>query len=66
MPRHIHFIVSHPAHSRLITQLYFAGDPHNQTDPLVKTSLIIPLKPRQREGGGAGRGGVFDIVLGAG
>jgi protocatechuate 3,4-dioxygenase beta subunit len=65
-PRHIHFIVSHAAHRSLITQLYFEGDPHNQTDPMVKTSLIIPLKPRQGEGGSVGREGVFDIVLGAG
>jgi hypothetical protein len=33
---------------------------------MVKTSLIIPLKPRQGEGGSVGREGVFDIVLGAG
>lgn len=65
-PRHIHFIVSHPAHPRLITQLYFAGDPQNQTDPLVKNSLIIPLKPRQGEGGSVGHEGAFDIVLGSG
>ena len=27
MARHIHFIISHPAHPRLITRLYFKDDP---------------------------------------
>ncbi len=32
-PRHIHFSILGGA-SRLITQMYFKGDPHNDTDPM--------------------------------
>lgn len=62
-PRHIHFTVSHPSRRSLTTQLYFEGDPQNRTDPMVKSPLIIPLKPRRGEGGAAGYEGIFDIVL---
>lgn len=58
-PRHIHLIVSHPAHRQLTTQIYFAGDPRNQRDPLVKPELIVPL---QAQAGGGYQGG-FDPVL---
>lgn len=61
-PRHIHYSVSHPDRGRLITQLYFEGDPANTTDRLIKNSLIISLKPRQGSGA-SGREGTFDIVL---
>ena len=61
-PRHIHYIVSHPKAKSLTTQLYFEGDPHNKTDPLMKASLIITLK-RQKDEAAAGYEGVFDIVL---
>lgn len=40
-PRHVHFIASHPAARELVTQMYFAGDPHLETDWLVKESLIV-------------------------
>ena len=33
-PAHIHFMVSAEGHRRLVTQLYFAGDPHLESDPL--------------------------------
>lgn len=65
-PRHIHFIISHPGHASLTTQLYFEGDPANQTDALVKRSLIIPLKRSQGAGGAVSHEGTFDIVLAAG
>ncbi len=65
-PRHIHYIVSHPAHQSLTTQLYFEGDPNNSTDSLIKKSLIIPLTSRQTAGGAAGHEGKFDIILVAG
>lgn len=58
--RHIHLIVSHPPGRRLTTQLYFAGDPLNQTDPLVKSSLVIPLQEQKQ---GTALAGTFDIVL---
>lgn len=40
-PRHVHFIASHPRASQLVTQMYFAGDPHLDDDPLVEESLIV-------------------------
>lgn len=65
-PRHIHYTVSHPTRRSLTTQLYFEGDAHNRTDPMVKSSLIIPLKRLQGKGADAGYEGIFDIVLAAG
>jgi len=62
-PRHIHYIVSHPSRRSLTTQLYFEGEPGNKTDPMVKNSLIIPLK--RRHGEKAGFEGTFDIALSA-
>lgn len=58
-PRHIHFMISHPQAQTLITQLYFEGDERNNTDSLVKPSLIIPLEEADS---GALRG-TFDIAL---
>jgi protocatechuate 3,4-dioxygenase, beta subunit len=65
-PRHIHYLVSHPSHQSLTTQLYFAGDPNNRTDPMVKTPLIIPLRPLSGQGSAVAYEGTFDIVLAAG
>lgn len=61
-PRHIHYIVSHPSRQSLTTQLYFEGDPGNDRDPLVKSSLIIPLR-RKGAGTTIAFEGTFDIVL---
>ena len=65
-PRHIHYIVSHPTRKSLTTQLYFEGDPHNLTDSLVKSPLIIPLKRSQGKRAAAAYEGTFDIVLSSG
>ena len=62
-PRHIHYIVSHPSRQSLTTQLYFEGDPNNATDPMVQSSLIIPLSRRPGEGAVAAFEGTFDITL---
>ena len=63
-PRHIHYLVSHPGHRTLVTQLYFAGDPDLAGDPFVRPSLVVPLR---RPGGDARRSrhqsAAFDIVL---
>ncbi|MDW7711109.1 MAG: hypothetical protein SCH98_11600 [Deferrisomatales bacterium] len=59
-PRHLHFRVSHAGYSTLVTQLYFAGDPHLEGDPFVLPSLVIPL---ERAPGG-GLQGTFDVHLG--
>ena len=55
-PAHIHFIVSADGHRRLVTQMYFAGDPYLDRDPLraVHPDLIVtPVDGRCR----------FDISL---
>ncbi len=59
---HIHYLIRYPGYRALVTQLFFEGDPHNDTDPFVKDPLIITLKTIK-----AARGvfetGTFDIVL---
>ena len=32
-PRHIHVIVTHPSHERLVTQIFFEGERSNRWDP---------------------------------
>lgn len=53
-PRHVHFVVSHPAAAELVTQMYFAGDPHLEHDGLAKESLVVEKSGDSAE---------FDIVL---
>lgn len=61
-PSHIHYLVRTKGYKKLITQMYFAGDPHNKTDRFIKPSLII--EPRQvKTAGGTYDVGTFDIVL---
>jgi protocatechuate 3,4-dioxygenase beta subunit len=57
-PAHIHVRVSAPGHRLLTTQLYFEGDPYNQTDQFVEQSLIMKLT-----GAGDGRAARFDFVI---
>lgn len=57
-PKHIHYKVSHPRASGLITQLYFQGDPYIPQDPYVKDALVMPLS----EDSGIYRV-TFDVVL---
>jgi len=59
---HIHYLVRHRGYRNLVTQLYFEGDPRNAQDPLVKKSLIIPLR-EIRAKDGSYEAGTFDIVL---
>ena len=61
-PAHIHYLVRHPGYRTLVTQLYFAGDPHNATDPWVQKSLITKLH-NQKVRSQSYKQGVFDIVL---
>lgn len=63
-PCHIHYLVQHPGYRRLITQLYFKGDKHNQTDAFIKESLIIEVV-EIKAGTETYESGVFDIVLAA-
>jgi protocatechuate 3,4-dioxygenase beta subunit len=57
-PAHIHVRVSAPGHRLLTTQLYFDGDPYNDTDPFIDAALI--MKPRDQAGGKAAS---FDFVI---
>lgn len=61
-PSHIHYMVQHPGHKPLVTQLYFEGDPHNKTDEFIKASLIRPFHD-VKAANGAYETAVFDIVL---
>ena len=56
--KHIHYKVSHPNASALVTQLYFQGDPYISQDPFVKDASVVPLS----EDSGIYRV-TFDIVL---
>lgn len=61
-PRHIHYKVSHPDGRSLTTQLYFAGEQFNDTDPFIKDSLIKPLTEIDTPTGRI-RSCHFDVVL---
>ncbi len=63
-PSHIHYWVRCRGYQDLITQLYFKGDPRNDTDTFIKKSLIIALAA-QKTRGGTYEAGSFDIVLAA-
>lgn len=56
--RHIHVKVQAPNQSELATQLYFAGEPANETDSIFNAALVMDV---QQEGGGKVAG--FDFVL---
>ena len=54
---------------RLVTQMYFAGDPYNESDPFLKSArrpeaLIVAPIPVPDESGALQAN--WDIVLGAG
>lgn len=62
-PAHIHYMVQAPGYQKLITQLYFKGDPHIASDPWARKSnlLVAPVKVKAAEG--SYMRGTFDIVL---
>ncbi len=69
-PAHIHFQVS-GQQDRLVTQMYFEGDPNNKTDPFLQTAgrtelLIAKLLPPTPDMEPKSKLVVFDIVLNAG
>ena len=43
-PAHIHVKVRAPGFPVLTTQLYFPGDPHDEGDPFIVESLIMPVR----------------------
>ena len=70
-PAHIHFQVS-GQQDRLVTQMYFEGDPYNQTDRFLQTALeqrnllITRLLPPTPDMEPESKLVMFDIVLSAG
>ncbi len=71
-PAHIHFAVHGPGFERLITQMYFAGDPHLArdsifnaiADPAARASVVVTLAPPSADLEPAAEVAIFDIVLG--
>jgi protocatechuate 3,4-dioxygenase, beta subunit len=66
-PSHIHFQVS-GQQDRLVTQMYFEGDPYNDTDPFLQSAgrkelLITKLLPPTPELEPESKLVVFDIVV---
>ncbi|MEM1314564.1 MAG: hypothetical protein AAGI51_08430 [Pseudomonadota bacterium] len=65
-PRHVHFSLRGGA-ARLITQMYFDGDPHNDADPmriLMGDAFSRQIgRERAAQGAEADRGYAFDIVV---
>jgi protocatechuate 3,4-dioxygenase beta subunit len=71
-PPHIHFAVSGPGFERIVTQMYFAGDPLNARDrllnairdPAERARLVVALQPPPPDLDPDSRLAQFDIVLG--
>jgi len=66
-PAHIHFQVS-GRQDRLVTQMYFDGDPYNTTDPFLnsvgrKDLLITKLVDASPEFEAGSKTAVFDMVI---
>ncbi len=58
-PPHIHVKVNAPGGPVLTTQIYFEGQPGNESDGLVQPSLIVPLT----DVAGGGFAATFNFVL---
>ena len=62
-PAHIHYMIQSPGYTKLITQLYFAGDKHIQADPWASKSNLVIETEKVPVGGASYKLGTFDIVL---
>lgn len=60
--RHVHLLITAPGHAPLVTEIYFDGEPRNETDRLVRPTLVTRFEAL-KEGGRPARRGSFDIVL---
>jgi protocatechuate 3,4-dioxygenase beta subunit len=58
-PPHIHVKVNAPGGPVLTSQIYFEGQPGNESDGLVLPSLIVPLT----DTGDGGKAATFNFVL---
>jgi protocatechuate 3,4-dioxygenase beta subunit len=67
---HIHFAVAAAGRQRFVTQMYVAGEPQNERDPVLRdmrdpaarARLIVPVQPAPDIGPDA-LAATFDIVL---
>lgn len=59
---HVHFIAIAPGHKRLISELFFNGDPKQDIDRLFHASLAVPVV-KKSSNGKEYETAVFDIVL---
>lgn len=59
---HLHFSVAAPGHKPLTSEMYFKGDPRQDTDFLFHPSLCVPVE-RRSAGGHDYEAAVFDVVL---
>lgn len=57
-PAHIHYRVTHGSKPPFVTQLYFVGDPFNESDSMYKPGLAISIA----DAGGV-KTGEFDVVM---
>jgi protocatechuate 3,4-dioxygenase beta subunit len=70
---HIHFVVAAPGRRRFVTQMYVAGEPLNERDPVLRDvrnpaargRIVMPLRPAPEIGPDA-LAATFDIVLAEG
>jgi len=66
-PSHIHYMIQAPGYKKLITQLYFKGDPHIKTDSFgdkgAANSNLVIQTDKVKVKGGSYELGTFDIVL---
>ncbi|MFI7101351.1 dioxygenase [Streptomyces sp. NPDC050161] len=56
--RHLHVKVQAPGNPILTTQLYFPGEPRNETDPIFDPDLLMNVRQA-----GPGKEATFDFVL---
>jgi protocatechuate 3,4-dioxygenase beta subunit len=59
---HVHFSVAAPGHKALVSEMYFKGDPRQDTDFLFHPSLCVPLERRSARGQDY-EAAVFDVVM---
>jgi len=59
---HIHFICTSPGYDRLVSEMFFEGDPRHDTDALFHPALCVPVARETIRGQPLERA-VFDIIL---
>jgi len=62
-PAHIHYMVQAPGYGKLITQLYFKGDPNLAKDRWARQSNLLIAPKQKKVTGGTYQLATFDIVL---